>query len=48
VLEREAPIIPIEYGESWALSRQGLLGALDSGVGIIRYAGLAWDPGTGR
>lgn len=48
VLEREAPIIPVEYGESWALSRQGLLGALDSGVGIIRYAGLAWEPGTGR
>ena len=48
VLEREAPIVPVEYGESWALSRDGLLGALDSGVGIIRYAGLAWAPGTGR
>ncbi len=48
ILERDAPVIPIEYGESWALSREGLLGALDSGVGIIRYAGLAWQPGTGR
>ena len=48
LLEREAPIVPVEYGESWALSREDLLGALDSGVGIIRYAGLAWAPGTGR
>ena len=48
ILEVEAPIVPVEYNESWALSRLGLLGALDSGVGFIRYAGLAWAPGTGR
>ncbi len=48
ILEVEAPIVPVEYNESWALSRLGLLGALDSGVGYIRYAGLAWAPGTGR
>jgi ABC-type transport system substrate-binding protein len=48
ILEAEAPVVPVEYSESWALSRAGLLGALDSGVGIIRYAGLAWAPGSGR
>ena len=45
ILEVEAPIVPVEYNESWALSRLGLLGALDSGVGFIRYAGL--DVGAG-
>jgi len=48
ILEVQAPIVPVEYNESWALSRAGLLGALDSGVGFIRYAGLAWAPGSGR
>ena len=35
------------YDRSYALSRNGLLGALESGVGFIRYAGMAWAPGTG-
>lgn len=48
ILRSEAPVIPVEYGDSWALSRDGLLGALESGVGIIRYAGLDWAPGSGR
>ncbi|HSH21020.1 MAG TPA: peptide ABC transporter substrate-binding protein [Candidatus Caenarcaniphilales bacterium] len=48
ILQREAPVIPVEYGESWALSRDGLLGALESGVGMIRFAGLDWAEGTGR
>jgi ABC-type oligopeptide transport system substrate-binding subunit len=48
ILEIEAPVVPVEYNESWALSRTGLLGALDSGVGFIRYAGMAWAPGSGR
>ena len=48
ILAREAPVIPVAYNESWALSRTGLLGALESGVGLIRYAGLSWAPGTGR
>ena len=47
ILRREAPIVPVEYGESWALSRNGLLGALESGVGMIRFAGLDWAPGAG-
>jgi oligopeptide transport system substrate-binding protein len=48
MLRSEAPVIPVEYGDSWALSRDGLLGALESGVGMIRYAGLDWAPGSGR
>ncbi|HUG48896.1 MAG TPA: peptide ABC transporter substrate-binding protein [Candidatus Limnocylindria bacterium] len=48
ILREQAPIVPVEYGDSWALSRDGLLGALESGVGLIRYAGLDWAPGTGR
>ncbi|MEA2676826.1 MAG: oligopeptide transport system substrate-binding protein [Chloroflexota bacterium] len=48
ILAREAPVVPVFYDRSFALSRTGLLGALESGVGFIRYAGLAWDPSTGR
>lgn len=48
ILRREAPVVPVDYGESWALSRQGLVGALESGVGLIRFAGLDWAPGIGR
>lgn len=48
ILKREAPVVPLSYGESWALAREGLLGAEAAGVGIIRIAGLDWSPGTGR
>jgi oligopeptide transport system substrate-binding protein len=48
ILAREVPVIPVAYDESWALSRSGLEGALVSGVGLVRYAGLAWAPGTGQ
>jgi oligopeptide transport system substrate-binding protein len=45
VLQSEAPVIPLAYpGPQWALSRNGLLGAGVSGLGIPRYAGLAWAP----
>ncbi|MEP7378552.1 MAG: peptide ABC transporter substrate-binding protein [Chloroflexota bacterium] len=47
ILAREAPVVPVSYDRSFALSRSGLLGAVESGVGFIRYAGLAWAPGTG-
>jgi oligopeptide transport system substrate-binding protein len=43
ILADEVPIVPLGYGGTWALSREGLLGAAVSGVGILRYAGLAWD-----
>ena len=48
ILAVQAPVVPVAYDESWALSRDGLLGALVSGVGFIRYAGLDWAPGAGR
>ncbi|MEO6349940.1 MAG: peptide ABC transporter substrate-binding protein [Candidatus Limnocylindrales bacterium] len=48
ILQRDAPVVPLAYGESWALARDGLLGAQEAGVGIIRIAGLDWAPGTGR
>ena len=48
ILTQEVPVIPVAYGQSWALSRTGLEGALQSGVGLIRYAGLAWAPGSGH
>ena len=43
IVQDQAPVIPLRYGESWDLSRDGLLGAGRSGVGIVRYAGMAWD-----
>jgi oligopeptide transport system substrate-binding protein len=48
ILARDVPVVPVSYSDSWALSRTGLEGALTSGVGLIRYAGLQWAPGTGR
>jgi oligopeptide transport system substrate-binding protein len=42
IVRDEAPVIPVSYGSAWALSRTGLLGAVDPGLGIIRFAGLAW------
>ena len=35
--------IPIANGDGWALSRDGLLGAGQNGLGILRIAGLAWQ-----
>lgn len=43
ILRDQVPLIPLAYGGSWALSRDGLAGASPSGVGILRYAGLRWD-----
>jgi ABC-type oligopeptide transport system substrate-binding subunit len=42
ILRDEVPVIPLGYGDSWELSRDGLRGAAVSGVGILRYADLAW------
>ena len=42
VVERDAPVIPVTYGTGWALSRDGLLGAGQNGLGNLRMAGLAW------
>jgi ABC-type transport system substrate-binding protein len=43
IVRDEAPVIPVAYGETWALSREGLLGAGESGVGFVRYAGMRWE-----
>ena len=37
------PSIPVAYGDGWALSRDGLLGAGQNGLQILRLAGLAWE-----
>ena len=42
IVRDEAPTIPLTYDVSWSLARDGLLGAYDNGLGIIRMAGLAW------
>ncbi len=42
IVGREVPVLPIQYGTGWALSRNGLLGAGQNGLGNLRMAGLAW------
>ena len=42
IVAREAPVLPLAWGPGWALSRDGLLGAGQNGLGILRLAGLAW------
>ena len=45
VVQADVPVVPLVYpGQGWALSRGGLLGAGVNGLGIPRYAGLAWAP----
>ena len=43
IIAEQAPVIPLRYGETWALSREGLLGANQSGLGYLRFAGLDWE-----
>jgi oligopeptide transport system substrate-binding protein len=43
IVRDEVPVIPLRSSVSWFLSRDGLAGAAPSGVGILRYAGLAWE-----
>jgi oligopeptide transport system substrate-binding protein len=42
IVQRDVPVIPVSYGTGWALSREGLLGAGQNGLGNLRMAGLAW------
>ena len=44
IVQRDAPVIPVTYGDGWALAREGLLGADQNGLGALRFAGLAWAP----
>lgn len=45
-VQADVPVIPLSYDSGYALSRGGLLGASESGLGILRLAGLAWGPGS--
>jgi oligopeptide transport system substrate-binding protein len=42
IVQRDVPVVPLAYGDGFALAQDGLLGATDSGLGIMRLAGLAW------
>jgi len=42
IIRDEVPVVPLAYSTGWALSRNGLLGASQNGLGIVRMAGLAW------
>lgn len=42
IVRDEAPVVPLTYSDGWSLSRAGLLGADQNGLGIMRMAGLAW------
>jgi oligopeptide transport system substrate-binding protein len=42
IVRDEAPVVPLAYDVGWTLARDGLLGAHENGLGIIRMAGLAW------
>lgn len=42
IVQHDAPVVPLSYGNGWALSRGGLLGAGQNGLGILRLGGLAW------
>ncbi len=46
IVRDEAPVVPVAYNTSFALSRTGLLGAQMNGMGILRIAGMAWAGGT--
>jgi oligopeptide transport system substrate-binding protein len=43
IVTRDVPVVPLSTGTGWALSRTGLLGAGQNGLGIVRFAGLAWQ-----
>jgi oligopeptide transport system substrate-binding protein len=43
IVRDEVPVVPLAYSTGWALSRTGLLGATQNGLGIVRMAGLAWS-----
>jgi oligopeptide transport system substrate-binding protein len=44
IVQDQVPVVPVAYGTSYSLVRSGLVGASQSGTGILRLAGLAWAP----
>lgn len=45
VIRDDVPAVPVAYGTSYSLVRDGLTGAATTGTGILRLAGLAWEDG---
>ncbi len=45
ILRDDVPAVPVSYGTSFSLVRDGLAGAATTGTGILRLAGLAWEDG---
>ncbi len=45
IVREQVPVVPVSYGTSFSLVRDGLLGASQNGLGIMRLAGLAWSDG---
>lgn len=43
IIRDQVPAVPVAYGTSFSLVRDGLLGAGETGTGILRLAGLAWE-----
>ncbi len=43
IVAAEVPVVPVTYGTSYALARDGLHGAASNGLGILRIAGLDWS-----
>jgi oligopeptide transport system substrate-binding protein len=43
IVRDQVPTVPVSYGTSFSLVRDGLLGAGETGTGILRLAGLAWE-----
>ena len=44
VVQQDVPAVPLSYSDGFALSRTGLLGDSQNGLGFTRLAGLAWGP----
>lgn len=44
VVQSDVPAVPLAYSNSWSLTRAGLLGAGENGLGFKRFASLAWAP----
>ena len=42
LVKDDVPVVPVSYGTSFSLVRDGLLGVSQTGTGILRLAGLAW------
>ena len=43
-IQAQVPVVPLYLSTNWFLSREGLLGAGDNGLGILRIAGMSWAP----